>query len=279
MEREDGILPQRIEAGAFEGRRIEPYERIRCEQDEEQERRPQQSLHTERGGRQPIAAALRKRDETGIKREYEYPQHHRAFMIPPSTGDLVEQRLRGVGVLRDIENGEIGHDERENQRAERETNEYELTHRRARSNGARNRALRAGAPKSGEALHNRERQRETQCQLTDFARHVPPSFQRPARLSASTTSGGMYRSSCFASTSLARKLPPCSAPVATTPCPSRNRSGNAPEYSTGMRLRPSVTTNRTSAPGPRETLPFSTRPPTRKLTSGGTCFAAISDGL
>src|SRR6478672_2355905 len=148
MEREAGILQQGVEARAFKGWRIEPYEWIRCEQDEEQERCRQQPLHAERGRRQPSASTLRKRDEPGIKREYEYPQHHRPFMIPPRAGDLVEQRFCGMGILCDVENAEIRHDERENQRAEREANENELAHRRARSNNARGRALRTGATKS-----------------------------------------------------------------------------------------------------------------------------------
>ena len=52
--------------------------------------------------------------------------------------------------------------------------------------------------------------------------------------SACCTSGGMYFSSCLASTSLAWNTPlASSAPFATTPCPSANRSGRMPVYSTG----------------------------------------------
>ena len=50
----------------------------------------------------------------------------------------------------------------------------------------------AFAPASpANALHNRQSKREAERKLADFARHVPPSFQRPARFNASTTSGGM----------------------------------------------------------------------------------------
>ena len=48
MHREAGILQQRIEARAFERRRIEPQKRIGGEENEEQERRRQQALHAQR---------------------------------------------------------------------------------------------------------------------------------------------------------------------------------------------------------------------------------------
>ena len=58
---------------------------------------------------------------------------------------------------------------------------------------------------------------------------VPPSCQRPDFFSASATSGGMYFSSCLARTLVAANTPSGrSRPSATTPWPSRNRSGNAP---------------------------------------------------
>ena len=61
MDRQAGILQQRIEAGAFERRRIEAQKRIGGEQDKEQERRRQQALHAQRRAGQPLAAAPQQR--------------------------------------------------------------------------------------------------------------------------------------------------------------------------------------------------------------------------
>src|SRR6185503_2478713 len=87
-----------------------------------------------------------------------------------------------------------------------------------------------------------QRQRKAQGQLTQLADHGFPSCQRPLRFSASTTSGGMYFSSCLASTSLATKVPfPFMEPIATTPWPSRNKAGSTPLKFAGTLLLPSVT--------------------------------------
>ena len=57
----------------------------------------------------------------------------------------------------------------------------------------------------------------------DVGRHSPFFFK------AAATSGGMYFSSCLASTLLAVKLPSAERlPSTTTPWPSRKRSGRTP---------------------------------------------------
>src|SRR5258708_379799 len=69
-------------------------------------------------------------------------------------------------------------------------------------------------------------------------------------------------------------------PWATTPLPSRNRSGRMPMYTTGMARAVSVTLKRTvSASLPRTTLPASTRPPTRNARSRGAFCSATSVGV
>src|SRR5262249_51534529 len=92
-------------------------------------------------------------------------------------------------------------------------------------------------------LQQREEEREDERVVADLCNHCvapvvaacalagrsAPSCQCPDRFSASATSGGMYFSSCLARTLDALKLP--SAPIlpsATTPWPSRKRSGSVP---------------------------------------------------
>src|SRR6185437_13145881 len=158
-------------------------------------------------------------------------------------------------------------------RAECQRYEHEHADGGAGGDGARLHGRLARACQPGNRHHDRQRKCQCERELADFSGQVPPSFQRPERFSASTTSGGMYFSSCLARTSVASNVPvPFSAPIATMPCPSRNRSGSTPWNSTGTAARPSVTTKRTSACAPWLTLPFSTNPPMRNATPGDTCF-------
>src|SRR3989442_4797556 len=69
-----------------------------------------------------------------------------------------------------------------------------------------------------------------------------------------------------------------SCPCATTPLPSRKRSGSWPRNTTGIDFAVSVTTKRTSTPS-RFTLPGTTMPPMRKVRPTGASLAATCDGV
>src|SRR5262249_35684796 len=84
-------------------------------------------------------------------------------------------------------------------------------------------------------------QRECECQhqsvVPQFRNHfselpalfASPSCHRPLFFNASTTSLGIYRSSCLARTVSAANIPPFSSlPSTPTPGPSRNKSGTIP---------------------------------------------------
>src|SRR5687768_5752986 len=69
-------------------------------------------------------------------------------------------------------------------------------------------------------------------------------------------------------------------PCATTPLPSRKRSGRRPVYTTGTLFAVSVTVNRTvSASFSLTTLPASTSPPMRNARSRGASLAATCVGV
>src|SRR5438477_1132345 len=69
-------------------------------------------------------------------------------------------------------------------------------------------------------------------------------------------------------------------PCATTPLPSRKRSGSRPVYTTGIVRAVSVTRNRTvSASLSCVTLPASTSPPMRKARSRGASWEATCEGV
>src|SRR3981189_1300352 len=90
----------------------------------------------------------------------------------------------------------------------------------------------------------------------------------------------MYVSSCLARTVSALNTPEeSSAPSATTPCPSRNRSGRIPLYETGSAALPSATWNVTARLSPRTSEPGCTRPPSRKRLPAWICFSATIAGV
>src|SRR6185503_12452533 len=88
-------------------------------------------------------------------------------------------------------------------------------------------------PQAEHRLGRGEQQRQHQREMPEFGSHVPTSGGGGLSLSDLATSGGMYFSSCLARISSATNTLPCMRPCATTPCPSRNRSGRMPEYFTG----------------------------------------------
>src|SRR5690606_13490445 len=74
-------------------------------------------------------------------------------------------------------------------------------------------------------LDEAEAQHEHERELAELRHHWP--LASLPRASASATSGGMYVSSCFASTSSATNTPSArSRPRATTPCPSSKSGGS-----------------------------------------------------
>src|SRR4051812_34570417 len=107
-----------------------------------------------------------------------------------------------------------------------------------------------GAPQRQDSLDHGEDQRQDQGVVADLGNHcITVALEDAAALdvaraglpaargvtalaasrSAFASSGGMYFSSCFASSSSATKMPPGPRrPRATTPWPSRNRSGTIP---------------------------------------------------
>jgi hypothetical protein len=99
MDCEAEVLQHRVEVTPFEGRGIEPREGIR-------------------------------RDQCAEKGEDENPKEHRALVVPPNAGDLIDRRHRRVRILGDIQHRKIGDEMRLDQRAERQSDRDELADRR-----------------------------------------------------------------------------------------------------------------------------------------------------
>src|ERR1700748_1162027 len=78
----------------------------------------------------------------------------------------------------------------------------ELDNRRVAPDGHQSDVADASAPERDDRLGDRGGESEHKGEMADFYNHcvaaVVPSCQRPCFLSASTTSRGIYRSSCLA---------------------------------------------------------------------------------
>ena len=94
MEREAGILKQRVQIAAVGRHREQPRERIRGGDDEQQGAEAEQPLNRQGAGPQAgWQAPAEECDEPAEQRQHEDPQQHRAFVAAPGAGDLVEHRL------------------------------------------------------------------------------------------------------------------------------------------------------------------------------------------
>ena len=121
MNGEAEVLQDRVHAVAVERRGHLAQEWVRGEEDEGEEAGTDHALDGENAGaqvrRQSGAEPRHRRPE---QREDQHPQHHRAFVVRPDAGDLVEERLGGVAVLDDGCQRKIGSDVGVGERHERQ---------------------------------------------------------------------------------------------------------------------------------------------------------------
>ena len=144
-----------------------------------------QRLHREDERLQPVGqVAAEGGDQRAEQREDEDPEEHRALVVPPDAGDLVEERLRRMRILDDVEEREIRDDVGVDQRREGEADEQELRDRgrRARPRSAAGRG--ACAPQNGTLdWTSGQRQRQDESEMAEFGDHGDPrsdAVLRPA---------------------------------------------------------------------------------------------------
>ena len=161
MNGEAGILQDRVEIAAFERRLGNAQERIRGDQNEQNERNRDPGLHGEHVGleasRQIVAEQRHQRAEQA---EDEDPQQHRALVVTRHAGNLVDERLRGMGVLEHVDDGEIRPHVADRQRGKRDRNEAELHDRGRRGDRHQRGIVLARADDRHAGLHERQSERE-----------------------------------------------------------------------------------------------------------------------
>src|ERR1019366_223207 len=242
MNREREVLQYRVQIGAVLRRRNQALERIRGPQRKQQEAAADQSHDAEHTARETHRQLTAERsDRDAPDRQNQDPQQQRAFVRSPHGSNAIEQRQVGVRVSGDVQHRKIAVDEGIHKARESDGHEHELTRHCGTGDGHPD----GPAAPSADEPEKRLRDAEAECQdkgkYPEFRCHLvtptPQVMGLPAAFcfNDAATSGGMYFSSCLASTSSATNAPLAPmVPCAMMPCPSRNRSGSTPVYSTGI---------------------------------------------
>ena len=185
MHREADVLQHRIEVAPLDRRGGEPRERVGGHQDEEIEGGRDPGLHREHAGAQRQRQIVaEQRDHGAEQRQDRHPQQHRAFVVPPHAGDLVEQRLHRVRILEHVGDGEIRGHVQGDQRDEGQAGEDELRQcRRAADIHQRNVALMRAKHRHG-GLDQRQRERQHQGIMSALCNHwvAPAAVFSPSRI-------------------------------------------------------------------------------------------------
>ena len=171
-------------------------------------------------------------DDRAEHRQNEDPQQHRAFVEPPDAGDLVDRRHRAVRILRDVENGKIRRQMRIDERCECNCDQRELGQRGAAPDLHKLIVADARAPQRRPVCASAAQSASTsaKCPISTIMvwRRPPlpasgPVSKAPPRPRAAYSAHRVWREwSRPASRRLSRR------PSATTPWPSRNKSGSRP---------------------------------------------------
>ena len=162
MEGEAGILEQRVKSPAHERRWVEPLERVGGEQKEGEETQRKRGLRGEAEAQRALVdVAFEQSDNRPGNRQHGHPQQHRAFVIAPCPGELVQPRLGGVAVLGDQQHTQVGAQEKGDQRGEGGERQHPLRDRYPADRDDRP-ALLAAGPERQRKLQRRQRRGEPQ---------------------------------------------------------------------------------------------------------------------
>ncbi len=182
VDREAEILQDRVEVLPLPRRRDQTPERIRGQQREGEEGDADTALRRERAGPQLRRQRTpRQCDQRAEQHEDEDPEQHRALVVPPDRGQLVDQRLRRMRIGRDVLDREIGDHIGRHQAAEGERDQKEAGDRRRRADGGQGRIVPAHAPQRHDRLDDRDTERQCQSEMTDLDEHRRGPISWPAQ--------------------------------------------------------------------------------------------------
>jgi hypothetical protein len=207
MDGEAEVLEHRIEVGAFDRRDRDAGERVGGEEDEQEECRTDPALHGQDQRLQPLRQVRpERRDDRAEQRQDEHPEEHRALVVPPDAGELVEERLRRIRILDDVDQREVGDHVGVGERGEGEADQQEPGDRRGRRDRGQPGVVAERADERHDRLHEGEPERQDEGEVSELGNHWVPavgglgesgfavamvSCQTPCFFKASTTSAGM----------------------------------------------------------------------------------------
>ena len=130
MHRETEILQDRIEVAAFQRSLGEPPKRGGGKEDEKIKRGCDPGLHRQHVGLERSRQIDAERCDQGAEqRQDQHPQQHRAFVIAPNAGELIDQRHLRMRILVNIDHREIRRHITKRQRGERQHHKGKLRQR------------------------------------------------------------------------------------------------------------------------------------------------------
>jgi len=182
MEDEAGILQQRIQFGSIQRGRKQPLKGVGREQGKGKERNADHRLDREYPSLQAGAKIVPKTGDAGA--EYgkdQDPEQHRAFMIAPSRGKSIRQRLAQCGMLGHQLHGEIRLAEAGHEDAEGKRDEQRLQLCRRAAEGHERAIATHSAQHWQHRLGGSREQGEDQGKMPDFGQHdaqCPPNAKR-----------------------------------------------------------------------------------------------------
>jgi hypothetical protein len=129
VDREADVLEQRVKARALGSRDRQTLERVRRQQEEGIEAQGHHPLHRKRRAHGAFRQTpLEGREHPARQRQHADPQQHRAFMIAPGAGQLVDQRLHRVRIAGDQLDRQISDRKGPEQHRESQHREQRLHH-------------------------------------------------------------------------------------------------------------------------------------------------------
>ena len=200
MEGERGVLQQGVQRTALKGSRIQPLERIGGEDGEGQEQHAEQTLGRHGRSLEAERQAPGAGQDCPEAGQHQTPQDQRALVAAPGGGDLVEHRLVGVAVGRDIGDREVRDREGQDQGGESQGDNARAGQGRALGRAGQHRAAAQTTGRSHAGLQHREHQGEDQGESAQFNNHrsaapaagvSPPGRHSPLAFRRSATSRGI----------------------------------------------------------------------------------------
>ena len=172
MHRETEILQDRIEVAAFQRSLGEPPKRVGGKEDEKIKRGCDPGLHRQHVGLERSRQIDAERCDQGAEqRQDQHPQQHRAFVIAPDAGELVDQRHLRMRILVNIDHREIRRHIAKCQRAERQHHKGKLRQRGGVGEFHQRDIALACAKHRRPRLDQRQRERQYKRVVTEFGDH------------------------------------------------------------------------------------------------------------